>query len=99
HLLQIWIHPKSRGLDPVYQQKNFEEEFRSKAGDWVLLVAPKGTRPDANALVIQQDVELWARKFEAGESLGKDIGRATGVWLQVVSGSVEWDGKTLSAGD
>jgi quercetin 2,3-dioxygenase len=99
HLLQIWIHPKQRGLDPVYQQKNFSEEFEKGSGDWVLLVSPRNQDSDVNSLTIQQDVQLWARKFEADESLEKDLKDASGVWIQVVSGSVEWDGKTLSAGD
>jgi redox-sensitive bicupin YhaK (pirin superfamily) len=99
HLLQIWIHPKQRGLDPVYQQRNFAEEFKNGAGQWVLLVSPRTEDSDVNSLTIQQDVQLWARKFEEGESLVKDLGKASGVWMQVVSGSVEWDGKTLSAGD
>ena len=99
HLLQIWIHPKQRGLDPVYQQKNFSEEFETEAGDWVLLVSPRNHDSDVNSLTIQQDVQLWARKFEEGESLEKDLKDASGVWIQVVAGSVEWDGKTLSAGD
>jgi quercetin 2,3-dioxygenase len=99
HLLQIWIHPKQRGLDPVYQQKNFAQEFQKNAGDWVLLVSPRTQDSDVNSLTIQQDVELWARKFEQGESITKDLQNASGIWIQVVSGSLEWEGKTLAAGD
>jgi redox-sensitive bicupin YhaK (pirin superfamily) len=52
-----------------------------------------------NSLTIQQDVQLWARKFEDGELIEKDLQGASGFWLQVVSGSIEWDAKNLSSGD
>jgi len=99
HLLQIWIHPKERGLEPRYQQRSFSEDFAARSKDWVLLVESDTTPRKSNALKIHQDLHLWARKFDEGELIQKDLSPATSVWLQVVSGSVDWNGSTLGAGD
>jgi len=96
HLLQIWIHPKQRGLVPTYQQQNFGENFKSK--DWVKLVSTQDD-PETNVLRIQQDLELWVRKFEEGDVFQKVLGSANAVWIQVVAGSIEWNGQTLAEGD
>jgi redox-sensitive bicupin YhaK (pirin superfamily) len=104
HLLQIWIYPKERGLKPKYQQRNFNEDFAQRKG-WVLLVSPQDAKKSAdsstgeNSLKIHQDLQLWARKFEAGESLDKTLENAHAVWLQIVAGKIEWNGQTLVAGD
>ncbi|MEO5666683.1 MAG: pirin family protein [Bdellovibrionota bacterium] len=99
HLLQIWIHPKERGLEPSYQQKNFSEELKPDSKEWTLLVSPHDSKTDLNSLKIHQDLRLWARKFGEGESLQKELDRSSSVWVQVVSGTLEWEGQTLSAGD
>lgn len=96
HLLQIWIHPKQQGLDPTYQQQNFSQEFKSKG--WIKLVSAQNEN-ETNVLKIQQDLQLWARKFEEGDLLEKDLANASAVWVQVVAGSLEWNGITLATGD
>ncbi len=98
HLLQIWIHPKERGVEPRYQQQNFSEEM--DRGGWVKIVAPEMVADAGEkALRIRQDLTLYARKFAAGENLDMDLGEAHGAWLQVVSGEVRWDDGVLGAGD
>jgi quercetin 2,3-dioxygenase len=42
HLLQIWIHPKERGYEPRYQQKNYSSAL--ERGGWVLLALPRRLR-------------------------------------------------------
>jgi hypothetical protein len=51
------------------------------------------------ALLIRQDVEVYARRFSSDEVLEKDLAQASGVWIQVLSGEVGWDEGLLQAGD
>ena len=55
HLLQIWIEPRSRGGEPGYGQKSFEEDFNTKpmtlvvSGDAGLSARPARARPRTRA--------------------------------------------------
>jgi quercetin 2,3-dioxygenase len=95
HLVQIWIHPEAKGLKPSYDQANFSEPLTN--GQWVLLCSKDGRE---KSLRIQQNVDLWAKRFEAGESMNwVFVEKPVSVWVQVVKGSLLVDGECLEAGD
>ena len=94
HLLQIWILPERNGLEPGYEQKLFPSE--EKRNQWRLVGSRDGRD---GSLTIHQDVELSSTELEQGQELDYVFnGRRRG-FLQVVRGSIEIDGQTLSAGD
>ena len=94
HLLQIWILPERNGLEPGYEQKLFPSE--EKRNQWRLVGSRDGRD---GSLTIHQDVELSSTELEQGQELDYVFnGRRRG-FLQVVRGSIEIDGETLSAGD
>lgn len=94
HFLQIWIIPDSRGLEPGYEQKHFGNE--EKRGRFRLVASPKGAD---GSVTIHQDVRLYAAIVAPGEELRAEIGKERFAWLQVIRGSVETSGTTLTAGD
>lgn len=95
HLLQIWIHPDKKGLDPLYQQANFSESLDK--GEWTLLASPDARH---HSLSIHQNVELWAKRFAQAEVVKKNFAPPnTSVWVQVVKGEVSVDGTKLESGD
>lgn len=95
HLLQIWIHPDERGLEPGYEQANFAEPIAK--GDWTLLASPEARD---HSLRIHQSVDLWAKRFVKNESLTKIFSTAPGsIWIQVVKGEMKIAGNALQAGD
>ena len=94
HLLQIWLLPRERGITPSYDQKEFPDADRRGK----LKLVASGT-PAGDALVIHQDVDLYASVLEKGKSVTHELKAGRAAWLQVAKGSVSVNGKRLEAGD
>lgn len=94
HLLQIWILPDTKGLEPSYEQIYFpEEEKRSR---WRLL----GSRDGRNGSVtIHQDANLYGTILNAGDVVEHRIESDRAAWIQVARGAVQLGDRTLVAGD
>lgn len=92
HFLQIWIEPQQRGIAPSYDQKTFPEQERQ--GQWRLVVSQEGRD---GAVSVNQDVNLYAGLFDAGEQAKTPVLRHA--WLHMVRGEAEVNGQQLSAGD
>ena len=94
HLLQIWILPEKRNLQPGYEQKLFAgDEKRGK----LKLIASRGG--DDGSVHINQDVRLFASVLNAGEEASHAIGDGRHAWIQLISGSLDVNGTELTAGD
>ena len=91
HLLQIWITPNKKDLEPGYDQK----PLPVNPGELKLIASPNG-RDDT--LQIRQDVELYAAKLTADGSIEFDLPPDRHAWLQVARGTVELNGVKLDAG-
>jgi quercetin 2,3-dioxygenase len=94
HFLQIWILPEQRGLPPSYEQNAFPPSERR--GQWRLVASRDGRD---GALTVHQDVNLYARLFDAGEEAHYDVAPGRYAWLHVARGGLEVNGKPLKAGD
>jgi redox-sensitive bicupin YhaK (pirin superfamily) len=94
HLLQIWIEPRQRGLNPGYTE--WRPSPQTAAQTKALIISPTGREESAH---LQQDAEIYRLKIPAGEHIAHTIERGRGVWLQMIAGRVECDGNTLEAGD
>lgn len=94
HFLQIWIFPDKDGYQPSYQQKNFSSSLQN--GEIVLVASNSGR--DAS-VSLNQDVDLYALKSAtAGEKI-LNTDELRSYWLQVVSGVVNVNDRTVTAGD
>jgi quercetin 2,3-dioxygenase len=94
HLLQIWLLPNQRGLQPSYEEKRFPPE--ALRGRLALIAAGDGRR---GAVTIHQDTDLWVAQLKEGESVRHDLKSGRYAWLQVARGAVTLKGKALGAGD
>ena len=94
HLLQIWIQPERRGLEPGYEQVSYAD--RDRNGRLVLLASPDGRD---GAVRIHQDVALHVGALERGAVIEHALAPGRHAWLQVIEGTVEAGGETLHAGD
>ena len=94
-LFQVWIFPKVTNIKPRYDQRTFD--VNDRINKWQVVVSPNETD---NALWINQDARFSLTKLEAGKMLTyENAFKGNGVYLVVVNGSVEIDGKQFSKRD
>ncbi|MBI3780497.1 MAG: pirin family protein [candidate division NC10 bacterium] len=94
HLLQIWILPEKRGLEPSYEQRSFIGEERS--GTWQLIAA-RGGRD--GAVSVHQDVDVFVARLAPGEQVSHRLKSGRHAWVQVARGAVVLNGTPLRQGD
>ena len=84
HLLQIWIMPDRRGLNPGYEQLAFSDaELRGK---FAHIAGPAGP------ITIQQDANLYIARLDGGTDATHALAAGRHAWLQVAKGSVKLNG-------
>lgn len=93
HMLQIWLLPNRMGLDPKYEQKVFRIDNETNR---LHLLASRNGRD--GSFSIRSDAEVYAGKLDVGTKVEQKLSGNNG-WIQVASGSVTANGKTLHAGD
>jgi hypothetical protein len=94
HLLQIWILPAERGTPPGYEQIEIGRGVTN--GNLQLIASPEG---GPGAVRIGQDARLFRGRLAAGTAVDHAIAPSRHAYVQVVSGAVEANGESLSAGD
>jgi redox-sensitive bicupin YhaK (pirin superfamily) len=93
HLLQIWIVPDKKGLEPRYAEKTGSD---LPAGRLNLVVSKTGR--DAS-IVINQDADLYLAKLSPGDEVSHTLRPQRNAWLHVAEGEVALNGENLRAGD
>lgn len=96
HFLQIWIEPDRTGHAPSYAQKEFAASKRLNR--MVRVAGPKRVVPD-EALPIHQDADVWLGSLENGRTLEFALAKGRAAWIQVVTGTIEIAGESLTEGD
>ena len=94
HLLQMWLFPDRKGLNPGYEQRAFSAGAMQNR---LCLVASRDDRD--GAVTINQDADVFAARFEPGASVRHELRSERHAWLQVARGSVTLNGNMLLAGD
>ncbi len=94
HLLQIWILPEASGIEPGYEQQQFNrDEVRGK----LQLIAAR--EPAPGAVQVHQDMRLFTSVLDSGQSVKHQLGAGRYAWVQVVRGAAGLNGYQLQAGD
>ena len=94
HFFQIWITPDKTGLNPSYGQKNFEKELSSNA---LVLVVSKDGRE--GSIKINQNADVYISRLKKSDTLNYKLKTGRAVWIQVIEGNLEINGKKVSIGD
>ena len=94
HLLQIWILPNKKQIQPSYGQKSFANNFLKS--DFVLAVSGSGRD---GSIAINQDVEIFIAKFPAEKRMNFAITNNRKIWIQIISGELSVNGLILKNGD
>jgi hypothetical protein len=94
-LIQIWIQPSKRGLEPRYSQRRFDANARQN--NWQLVVS--GDDADTGAMHIHQDATLSVAELDARRSLNAAINAGRFGYLHLAFGEVNINGTRLHSGD
>lgn len=94
HLLQMWIVPDRKGLEPSYAQQSIPVADRT--GQWKVAASRDGRD---GSIVVHQDVTLSVAKVRPGDRLPYTFAESRGGWLHVATGAASVNGTWLSAGD
>jgi quercetin 2,3-dioxygenase len=93
-LLQIWILPKSKGIEPGYEQKAFLRE--DKLGQFRLMASEDG-RDDS--VSIFQDANIYASILEKDFKISMPLSLDRHAWIHVAYGRVRLGDQVLNSGD
>jgi len=95
NFLQLWVFPKQRNIKPRHDQKAFDQSGRK--GKWQVVVSPDKTE---GGVWINQDARMALTQLEAGKEITfSPVFSGNGVYLFVLEGAAEVDGKKLGRRD
>jgi redox-sensitive bicupin YhaK (pirin superfamily) len=93
HLLQIWIQPDTKSVQPQYAEKSMKDAEPGK----LHLITSKSGRD--GSIGIHQDADLYLGKLEANQTISHKLGKDRHAWLHVAEGEVTLNGQALHGGD
>jgi quercetin 2,3-dioxygenase len=96
HLVQLWILPARKGLEPSWEQKSFS--LAGRAGKLLPVVTPAGESSDS-AVQIHQDATIYTSLLGPGQSVNHPLAEGRRAYLFMIGGRLNLDGATLGAGD
>lgn len=94
HIIQTWILPKAKGLQPQYGSKVFDPKTRHNK--WLHLIAPEGTPHTIN---IYQDANMYVSEVEKGKTLIFKLGAQRQLYVKVMEGEANMNGFVFKEGD
>jgi redox-sensitive bicupin YhaK (pirin superfamily) len=95
-LLQLWIYPQTRNINPRYDQRIFEPE--NAKGKWQKLVS--GNFSDKETLHINQNAIVSRTFLLQGKSIDYQIAKSSyGSFIFVIEGEIEIVGEKLGKRD
>ena len=94
HLLQIWIFPEEKNLEPGYEQTRFS---RADKLDRLRLVASRDGRD--GSVTVHQRVDIYASILQANTEIEQSVDDSHKIFVQVISGEISVNGQNVSAGD
>lgn len=92
HLLQIWLLPNTKAVQPGHAQKSFADQRGA-----TLIVSPDGRD---GSLTINQDASIWQLKFDDETTeIKHELDRERTYYLHVATGELILNGTSMKAGD
>lgn len=94
HLYQIWLLPERKGIEPSYEQKQFDDS--GMANQLRLVASPNA---EAGSLKIHQDAHIYLAKIDTGRQVTHNLSEGRHAWLQVLRGDITLNDTVLVTGD
>jgi len=93
-LLQMWVFPEKRGVQPSYEQKRFSTEERT--GKLLPIVSPE---MENGALFIGTDATFLVSRVEPGQTVERELGVGRRAYVFVIDGAPTLNGEKLNKND
>ncbi len=93
HLFQVWILPRTQGIQPSYEQRAFPME--QARGALLLLAAgdEDGNKAGRDGVVtLHQDADLYVARLSAGQRVTHRLRPGRHAWVQTARGAVVLNG-------
>lgn len=94
HLLQIWIEPNVKGIQPSYEQKTFAAA--DKQGKLRLVASPDGAD---GSVTIHADARLYAGLLDGAQTVELALDSIRKCYVHLVRGALSVNGVALATGD
>jgi hypothetical protein len=94
HLLQIWIEPNVKGIEPGYEQKTFADT--EKRGKLRLVASNDGAQ---GSVTLHADAKIYAGLLDGGEAATLALNPKRKIYIHLVKGELEVNGQKLTQGD
>ncbi len=94
HFLQIWITPNVTGIEPGYEEKQFDTA--SKTGGLRLIASADGRD---GSVLIHQDAKIFASILNADDHVKYELAPTRTAYVHLIRGKAEINGIQLSTGD
>ena len=94
HLLQIWIEPNVKGIEPSYEQKTFADA--DKQGQLRLVASPDGAN---GSVTIHADARLYAGLLDGAQTAALALDSNRKCYVHLVRGALTVNGVVLATGD
>lgn len=94
HLIQTWIIPRAKHLEPRYGSAHFSESDRKNR--WLHFAGPDG---GDTPVQLHQDANMYAAELEKDAPLHFELGKKRQLYLKMMEGEVALNGTVLHQGD
>jgi redox-sensitive bicupin YhaK (pirin superfamily) len=94
HLLQIWMFPEQKDLEPGYEQTMFSREDKLNR---LRLIASRDGRD--GSVTVHQQVDLYASVLQQDQTVEHHFSDSHKIFVQVISGAITVNDQQASAGD
>lgn len=94
HLIQTWIIPSEKGLEPRYGSRVFTPDQRHNR--WLHLVGPHNSGAEIS---IYQDASMYVCETDEGEKMDFPLQKGRALYIKVMEGSANINGILCQSGD
>jgi len=99
HLVQLWILPAVKNLEPSWEQQRFSFEARTGKLLPIAVPAAQADKKSNGAVRVHQDATIYTSVLRPSDSTTHALAAGRRAYLFVIAGELQVNGETLRAGD
>ncbi len=99
HLVQLWILPAVKNMEPSWEQQRFSVEGRTGKLLPIAVPAAQAEKKPSGAVRIHQDAAIYTSLLRPGDSATYTLAEGRRAYLFMIAGKLQVNGETLQPGD